>query len=102
MPEPLLRVRGLDKSFGRITACRGVSLDLWPGEVLGIVGESGSGKTTLLRCLAGELEPTAGIVEFRAAEGSFEHGYRIGEARRRFLVRTPWRIAHPNPRDAFR
>lgn len=102
MTEPLLRVRDLDKSFGRTAACRGVSLDLWPGEVLGIVGESGSGKTTLLRCLAGELEPTAGIVEFRAAEGSFENVYRMGEARRRFLMRTQWGIVHQNPRDGLR
>ena len=102
MSEPLLRVRGLDKSFGRLAACRGVSFDLWPGEVLGIVGESGSGKTTLLRCLAGELEPTAGSIEFRAAERSFEEVYRMGEARRRFLMRTQWGIVHQNPRDGLR
>jgi putative phosphonate transport system ATP-binding protein len=102
MTEPLLSVRGLDKSFGRVIACRAVSLDLWPGEVLGIVGESGSGKTTLLRCLAGELEPTAGTVEFRAAEGPFEDVHRMGEARRRYLMRTQWGIVHQNPRDGLR
>ena len=102
MTEPLLRVRGLDKSFGRVIACRAVSLDLWPGEVLGIVGESGSGKTTLLRCLAGELEPTAGTVEFRAVEGPFEDVHRMGEARRRYLMRTQWGIVHQNPRDGLR
>jgi putative phosphonate transport system ATP-binding protein len=102
MTESLLRVSGLDKSFGRIVACRDVSLELWPGEVLGIVGESGSGKTTLLRCLAGELEPTAGTVEFRGAEGHFEDVYRMGEARRRFLMRTQWGIVHQNPRDGLR
>ncbi len=102
MTEPLLRVRSLDKSFGRVPACRGVSLDLWPGEVLGIVGESGSGKTTLLRCLAGELEPTAGSIEFRAVEGSFEDVYSMSEARRRFLMRTQWGIVHQNPRDGLR
>jgi len=102
MTEPLLRVRGLDKNFGRVAACRAVSLDLWPGEVLGIVGESGSGKTTLLRCLAGELEPNAGTVEFRATEGLYEDVYRMGEARRRFLMRTQWGIVHQNPRDGLR
>ena len=102
MTEPLLRVSGLDKSFGRVAACHGVSLELSPGEVLGIVGESGSGKTTLLRCLAGELEPTEGTVEFRAAEGTFEDIYRMGEARRRFLMRTQWGIVHQNPRDGLR
>jgi putative phosphonate transport system ATP-binding protein len=102
MIEPLLRVRGLDRNFGRVAACRAVSLDLWPGEVLGIVGESGSGKTTLLRCLSGELEPSAGTVEFRAAEGSVEDVYGMGEARRRFLMRTQWGIVHQNPRDGLR
>jgi len=102
MTEPLLRVRGLERTFGRVTACRGVSLDLWPGEVLGIVGESGSGKTTLLRCLAGELEPTAGSIEFRATEGPSEDVYRMGEARRRFLMRTQWGMVHQNPRDGLR
>ena len=56
---PLLSVRDVTKRFGGRIACRDVSFDLWPGEVLGIVGESGSGKTTLLNCLAGRLVPVA-------------------------------------------
>ena len=102
MTEPLLRVRGLDKNFGRVTACHGVSLDLWPGEVLGIVGESGSGKTTLLRCLAGEIEPSSGTVEFRDLQDGFLDVHRMSEARRRFLMRTQWGIVHQNPRDGLR
>ena len=59
MSAPLLSARDVTKRFGGRVACRDVSFDLWPGEVLGIVGESGSGKTTLLNCLAGRLVPTA-------------------------------------------
>ncbi len=100
--EPLLRAHGVSKAFDRLLACQDVSLELWPGEVLGIVGESGSGKTTLLRCLAGELAPTAGTVEFRTLENGFEDVHRMGEARRRFLMRTQWGVVHQNPRDGLR
>jgi putative phosphonate transport system ATP-binding protein len=100
--EPLLRAAGVSKAFDRLMACQDVSLELWPGEVLGIVGESGSGKTTLLRCLAGELAPTSGTVEFRTLETGFEDVHRMGEARRRFLMRTQWGVVHQNPRDGLR
>ena len=99
---PLLRVTGLAKTFGRLRACHGVNFELFPGEVLGIVGESGSGKTTLLRCLAAELEPDEGSVEFRNVEGELEDVHRMSEARRRFLQRTQWGIVHQNPRDGLR
>jgi len=46
-------------------ALQDVSLDLAPGQTLGVVGESGSGKTTLLRLIAGMVKPTAGTVLFR-------------------------------------
>ncbi len=45
---------------GAIVACKNISFDLYPEEVLGIVGESGSGKSTLLKILYFEEEPTSG------------------------------------------
>jgi ABC-type phosphonate transport system ATPase subunit len=47
--EPLLRVRDLRCAYGAREVVRGISFDLWPGEVLAVVGESGSGKSTLER-----------------------------------------------------
>ena len=45
--QPLLRADRVTRTFGRIVGCADVSLDLYPGEVLGIVGESGSGKSNI-------------------------------------------------------
>jgi polar amino acid transport system ATP-binding protein len=48
---PLLRIRGLEKSYGDVRVLRGVDLDVQRREVVTIIGPSGGGKTTLLRCV---------------------------------------------------
>jgi putative phosphonate transport system ATP-binding protein len=57
--RPLLELRDLVRRYGHVEAVSGVSLDVYPGEILGIVGESGSGKSTVLRLLNLE-EPVDG------------------------------------------
>ncbi len=52
-PQPLLSLRAVGKSFGRLAVLRAISLHVDEGEFLTILGESGSGKTTLLRLIAG-------------------------------------------------
>ena len=100
--EPLMRVRDLSKSFGRIQACRNVSFTLHSGEVLGIVGESGSGKTTLLNCLSGHIQPTAGMVEYDVRGRGLTDIATLSEPERRLLRRTDWGTVHQNPRDGLR
>jgi len=51
--DPILKVRGLVKRFGRQTVFDGLDLDVHRGEVLGVVGASGQGKSVLLRCITG-------------------------------------------------
>jgi peptide/nickel transport system ATP-binding protein len=65
----VLRVRDLEMNFGQTRAVAGVSLDVGPGETLGIVGESGSGKTTVGRCLLRVYDPDGGSIEYRRADG---------------------------------
>src|SRR6266487_3694171 len=55
-----VEVRGLTKTFGRVTAVRGMSFTAPAGKVTGFLGPNGSGKTTTLRIVLGLVHPTAG------------------------------------------
>ncbi len=63
---PLVRIRGLTKTFGegdtRVEAVRGLDLELAPGEIVLVMGPSGSGKTTFLSMLGGLLHASAGEI----------------------------------------
>jgi putative phosphonate transport system ATP-binding protein len=99
---PLLNVAGLGKRFGDRVACRDVSFELWPGEVLGVVGESGSGKTTLLNCVSAQLQPDAGRIEYQLRNDRVAELFELSEPARRLLLRTDWGFVHQNPRDGLR
>ncbi|MGY4767374.1 ABC transporter ATP-binding protein [Kribbella sp. CWNU-51] len=60
--QPVLELDGVEYSYRRNTALKGVSLQLRPGEVVAVTGASGCGKSTLLHCAAGILSPDAGTV----------------------------------------
>ena len=61
--EPALRVAGLGVAFGGVHALRDVSLDVHPGEIVGIIGPNGAGKTTLFDAISGYVAPDSGRVE---------------------------------------
>lgn len=59
---PILQAKTLVKTFGRVVGLDGVSLELYPGEVLAIIGDNGAGKSTLIKCLTGAEVPDQGEI----------------------------------------
>ncbi len=68
MPEPVLRLEGLRKSFGSLIVTDDVTLDVMPGEMHAIIGPNGAGKTTLINQISGLTAPDDGRILFAGAE----------------------------------
>ncbi len=62
MAAPLVEMRNISISFGGIKAVDDVSVDLYPGEVVGLLGHNGAGKSTLIKCLSGAYQASAGEI----------------------------------------
>jgi branched-chain amino acid transport system ATP-binding protein len=75
MPEPILEVSELTRSFGRLLAVDRVSLTIYRGEILGLIGPNGAGKTTFFNTITGLLTPDSGTVHFKGTDitGLFPH-----------------------------
>jgi ribose transport system ATP-binding protein len=69
---PLARFKGITKSFGGVHALRGVSLDVFPGEVHALLGENGAGKSTLIKILSGVHTYDEGSIEIDGEEVAFD------------------------------
>jgi ABC-2 type transport system ATP-binding protein len=63
MTETVIATAGLEKSYGRTRALKGLDLDVHRGEVFGFLGPNGSGKTTTIRILLDLIRPTAGTAD---------------------------------------
>lgn len=62
--QPILTMQEVSKSFGHVEALKNVSLDIYPGEILGLLGDNGAGKSTLIKIVSGV---------YRADQGKFTY-----------------------------
>lgn len=117
---PVLSVKGLDKQYGpgclhceggesaallknycqvcgTVHACRDVTFDVFPGEVLGIVGESGSGKSTLMQCLYFDQEVTAGEAFLAEYENGGKNMFQESSQQQRYIRNHVMGKVYQNP-----
>jgi len=89
----LLQVRGISKRFGGFVALDGITLDVQPGERVGLIGPNGSGKSTLVNCICGTLQNEQGSVHF---DGHTMDGLAAHERTHRGLSRS-FQLPRPFP-----
>lgn len=64
MSQPLLSTRDLRVSYGGIEAVKGLSLDLYDGELVSLIGANGAGKTTTIKAICGLIAPSGGHIAY--------------------------------------
>jgi len=97
---PLIRLRGLTKRFGDLTAVDHLDLDVMPGQVFGFLGPNGAGKTTTIGMMLGLIKPTSGSVE---VFGMDAHRNRAEVMRRvGAIIETPAFYPYLSARDNLR
>lgn len=82
---------------GTVWAANNLSLDVYPGEVLGIVGESGSGKSTLMQSLYFDLEPTGGTAYLQNYGEGKKNIWEASAAEKRHIKNTIMGMVYQNP-----
>ncbi|MHC4177616.1 MAG: sugar ABC transporter ATP-binding protein [Planctomycetota bacterium] len=118
--EPLLKLQGVTKRFGGVTALDDVDFDLHQREIHALLGENGAGKSTLIKVLGGIHVPEAGTIEIdartttiRGVADADRHGIRIihqelslapnlSVAENIYLGREPARLGVLSRRAMFR
>jgi D-xylose transport system ATP-binding protein len=68
MSEPILSLRGINKSFGPVHVLKNVDFDAYAGQVTALVGDNGAGKSTLIKCIAGIYQAEEGEFIFEGAK----------------------------------
>jgi D-xylose transport system ATP-binding protein len=70
---PLVEMRDIEIAFGGVKAVDKVSVDLYPGEVVGLLGHNGAGKSTLIKCLSGAYRPNGGEIWINGEKAQIEN-----------------------------
>ena len=73
-PTPILTLTKVRKKYRGREALKGISLQLFPGELLGFFGPNGAGKTTMIRCISGLLKPDSGQIRMQGSANSDASG----------------------------
>lgn len=68
MTAPILKVENVHAAYSKKEILRGLSFEVYPGEVVMLLGENGAGKSTALKVIAGLLRPTQGRIEFNGRD----------------------------------
>jgi ABC-2 type transport system ATP-binding protein len=76
MPDTVIKINGLTKRFGGVTAVDGISFELARGVTTGLLGGNGAGKTTTIGMLLGLIVPSAGSIEI-LGEDMLRHRHRV-------------------------
>lgn len=84
LESPVLEIKNLTKSYGRLTALSAFSLKVFPGEICGILGPNGSGKTTTLGIILDVLKANSGEYLWFGEQPTYKQRQRIGS-----LLETP-------------
>ena len=93
LKKPVLEVKNLSKSFGKVKAVSNVSFKIREGEIVGLLGPNGAGKTTTIQMLLGVLTPTSGNINYFGldfAKNREEILYKVNFCSS--YIRLPWRM----------
>ena len=83
---PVLTITDLHVYYGNIAAVKGISLTVYPGEIVTLIGGNGAGKSTTMRTISGLLKPKRGDVHF---EGKKVSGLKGHEVAQRGIAQSP-------------
>lgn len=79
--EPIITIRGLEKSFGTKKVLKGIDLDVYSGQIIGYIGPNGAGKSTTVKIMLGLIEQYTGEIKIfgqNISSGNVEYKKKIG------------------------